>query len=275
MKMVHLRSYDSLTSRLAAAKACIGLALVLGAPWVFIPATLTPLSTVQAQSLPSLEPLNTPSAQLVERAKTLLGIPYRFGGNNPDHGFDCSGLVRFVFRDILGVHLPGRSEDIGQQGERLVDESLVPGDLVFFNTLNRPLSHVGIYIGNRQFLHAPSSGGVVRVESMSLPYWSKRYEGARRMISQVLQASTLTGILPSFAHGAEVLEGKAESRSTAGPVGGTANSEQVGEKDPYGAVETARGGSSLSTKASPRPTNRNRPSSENLDSLIRGLSEKP
>jgi hypothetical protein len=156
---------------------------------------------------PFLRPILNAGEQLIERAKTLLGIPYRYGGNSPDIGFDCSGLVRYIFREALGVSLATRSEEIGRTGEKLDDASLSPGDLVFFNTLNRPFSHVGIYVGNRQFLHAPSSGGVVRIESMAVPYWTKRYQGARRMVSLDEQASTLSGITPDFVHGAEILAG--------------------------------------------------------------------
>ena len=154
-----------------------------------------------------IRPILSPSEQLIERAKALLGIPYKFAGNSPDTGFDCSGLVRFVFRDVLGISLPGRAEDIGRSGEKLSENTLSPGDLVFFNTLNRPLSHVGIYLGNKQFLHSPASGGVVRIESMTLPYWTKRYQGARRMVSQESQASTVAGFTPDLIHGVEILVG--------------------------------------------------------------------
>lgn len=163
--------------------------------------------TVPPPMPPFSKPILSPSEQLIERAKGLLGIPYKFAGSSPETGFDCSGLIRFVFREVLGINLPGRAEDIGRGGEKLSDALLSPGDLVFFNTLNRPLSHVGIYLGNRLFLHSPSTGGVVRIESMTLPYWSKRYQGARRMVSVEDHANTVRGVTPELAHGAEVLVG--------------------------------------------------------------------
>jgi cell wall-associated NlpC family hydrolase len=167
---------------------------------------------------PFAKPILSPSEQLIERAKSLLGIPYKFAGSSPETGFDCSGLIRFVFREVLGISLPGRAEDIGRGGEKLSDAVLSPGDLVFFNTLNRPLSHVGIYLGNRQFLHSPATGGVVRIESMTLPYWSKRYQGARRMVSVEEHATTVRGITPELAHGAEVLVGNAGGATWGEPV---------------------------------------------------------
>jgi cell wall-associated NlpC family hydrolase len=181
---------------------------------------------------PFAKPILSPSEQLIQRAKSLLGIPYKFAGSSPETGFDCSGLIRFVFREVLGISLPGRAEDIGRGGEKLSDSVLSPGDLVFFNTLNRPLSHVGIYLGNRQFLHSPATGGVVRIESMSLPYWSKRYQGARRMVSVEDHATTVRGVTPELAHGAEVLVGNGGNTAWAEPVR-RAESKQVDpEKSP-------------------------------------------
>jgi cell wall-associated NlpC family hydrolase len=121
-------------------------------------------------------------SELVLRAMTLLGINYKFGGNSPETGFDCSGFVRYVFKEAFGYTLPRRSEEISQKGVKIGIDQLVPGDLVFFNTLKRTFSHVGIYIGNNQFVHAPSSGSVVRVESIDKNYWQARFDGARRVL---------------------------------------------------------------------------------------------
>jgi hypothetical protein len=121
-------------------------------------------------------------AEVVFRALSLLGVNYRFGGNSPDTGLDCSGLVRWVFNDTLGLPLPRRSEEISRVGGRVAQTELQPGDLVFFNTLRRAFSHVGIYIGNNQFVHAPSSGGSIRVESLGSDYWVRRFDGARRLL---------------------------------------------------------------------------------------------
>jgi cell wall-associated NlpC family hydrolase len=129
-------------------------------------------------------------SELVLRAMTLLGINYKFGGNTPETGFDCSGLVRYVFKEAFGLSLPRRAEEISQKGQRISVEQLVPGDLVFFNTLKRTFSHVGIYIGNNQFVHAPSSGNVVRVENIDKSYWQQRFDGARRLLTGEATAPT-------------------------------------------------------------------------------------
>lgn len=108
-------------------------------------------------------------------------MPYKYGGNSPDTGFDCSGFVDHVFRHTLGIKLPRSSYEISQVGQAISKSSLHTGDLVFFNTLHRKFSHVGIYLGGERFIHAPSSGGGVRTENMREDYWKTRYEGARRI----------------------------------------------------------------------------------------------
>lgn len=123
-----------------------------------------------------------PAAEVVFRALSLLGVNYRWGGNTVETGLDCSGLVRLVFHDALGLPLPRRSDEISRVGGDVSPTELQPGDLVFFNTLRRAFSHVGIYIGNNQFVHAPSSGGAVRVENLGASYWSTRFDGARRLL---------------------------------------------------------------------------------------------
>jgi cell wall-associated NlpC family hydrolase len=106
------------------------------------------LSLPAIESLGSAEPsLGQFGSELVLRAMTLLGINYKFGGNTPETGFDCSGLVRYVFKEAFGLSLPRRAEEISQKGQRVNVDQLAPGDLVFFNTLKRTFSHVGIYIG--------------------------------------------------------------------------------------------------------------------------------
>ncbi len=115
------------------------------------------------------------------RALSFLGVPYRLGGEDPAHGFDCSGLVRTVVQAALGIELPRRSDAMSQFGRSVVPARLAPGDLLFFNTLGRPFSHVGVYIGEGRFVHAPARGGSVRVESMRLDYWRARFNGARRL----------------------------------------------------------------------------------------------
>ena len=112
----------------------------------------------------------------------LVGVRYRFGGNDEDSGLDCSGFVRLVFKNSLGAQLPRTAAEMSQVGQRVDTTQLKPGDLVFFNTMRRTFSHVGIYLGDNHFLHAPRTGAEVRVESMEDSYWIKRYNGARRII---------------------------------------------------------------------------------------------
>ncbi len=119
---------------------------------------------------------------LVNSSMGFLGMPYRFGGNGEqDGGVDCSGLVRTVYQRTLGKILPRRAADQAAATKTIAREELQPGDLVFFNTMQRAFSHVGIYIGNNQFIHAPRSGGVVRIENMDVGYWQSRFNGARRV----------------------------------------------------------------------------------------------
>ncbi len=118
---------------------------------------------------------------LAAHAMTQLGIRYRFGGKSPETGFDCSGLVGYSANQSLGLKLPPRADDIAKFGDNVNRTELVVGDLVFFNTMGRKYSHVGVYIGEDQFVHSPAAGGVVRVENMNQRYWAKRYTGARRL----------------------------------------------------------------------------------------------
>lgn len=118
---------------------------------------------------------------LARQALTQLGIRYRWGGKSPETGFDCSGLVLYSAQQSLGLKLPPRSYDIALFGSDVPRTDLQVGDLVFFNTLGRRNSHVGVYLGNDQFVHSPAAGGVVRIEDMKQAYWSKRFNGARRL----------------------------------------------------------------------------------------------
>ena len=119
--------------------------------------------------------------KLTSYARSLVGIPYKYGGNSPDKGFDCSGFVGHVFRHTLGINLPRNSDQISHLGQAISTGNLRTGDLVFFNTLQRKFSHVGIYLGGDRFIHAPSSSGSVRTENMRETYWKRHYDGARRI----------------------------------------------------------------------------------------------
>jgi len=110
-----------------------------------------------------------------------LGVQYRYGGRSPESGFDCSGLITHVFERAWGVLLPAGTAALSKVGMAVKRKELEPGDLVFYNTRNRPFSHVGIYLGEGRFLHAPRRGAVVRVESLETAYWRARFNGARRL----------------------------------------------------------------------------------------------
>ena len=117
------------------------------------------------------------------RALGLVGTPYRYGGNSPAGGFDCSGLVQFVFLDSAGLRLPRSTRDLVAMDARPVDrDALRPGDLVFFNPGGGKPSHIGIYVGEGRFVHAPSSGGTVRLDQLDAEYWRRNYAGARRIL---------------------------------------------------------------------------------------------
>lgn len=115
-------------------------------------------------------------------AMGLIDTGYRFGGKNPEAGFDCSGMVAYVFDKAAGVRVSGSAADIARRGRVVDREQLQPGDLVFFNTMNRPFSHVGIYIGDQRFVHAPSTNGRVRIERLDNRYFAQRYEAARTLL---------------------------------------------------------------------------------------------
>ena len=119
--------------------------------------------------------------KLLDSALGLVGIRYRRGGSSAESGFDCSGFVGFVFLEQFGLKLPRTTYEIAKEGEQVQREDLKPGDLVFFNTMRRAFSHVGIYLGNGEFVHAPRTGKRVRVEHMDESYWARRYNGARRV----------------------------------------------------------------------------------------------
>lgn len=150
-----------------------------------------------AQSAP--RPLVSPHAETTGKTLTgaqdvaiyalgMIGVDYRFGGSTPESGVDCSGLVQHVFRQVTGVTLPRTSKEMSGVGSKIRIDELRPGDLVFFNTRRFSFSHVGIYLGDHRFVHAPSRGGEVEIAALSASYWHSRFDGARR----------LDGVLPSL-----------------------------------------------------------------------------
>ncbi len=109
----------------------------------------------------------------------LIDTGYRFGGKNPEAGLDCSGMVSYIFDKAIGLKVKGSAADIARQGQPVARSQLRAGDLVFFNTRKAPFSHVGIYIGDSRFVHAPSTNGRVRIDALSSGYFANRYETAR------------------------------------------------------------------------------------------------
>ena len=121
------------------------------------------------------------ASELVVNAMGFLGVPYKRGGNTVETGFDCSGFVRAMYQQSIGLILPRRAEQQAAATQNIEKSELKPGDLVFFNTLKRTFSHVGIYVGEGRFIHSPKPGAEVRVDNMSVNYWASRFDGARRV----------------------------------------------------------------------------------------------
>jgi len=124
------------------------------------------------------------ASDLVVTAMGFLGVPYKRGGNTAETGFDCSGFVRAMYQTTIGLVLPRRANEQAAATEAIDKKDLRPGDLVFFNTMKRAFSHVGIYVGEGKFIHSPKPGAQVRVEDMGQNYWKRRFDGARRVLSQ-------------------------------------------------------------------------------------------
>ena len=123
------------------------------------------------------------ASELVLTAMGYLGVPYRRGGNSADSGFDCSGFVKAMYENTVGLVLPRRADQQAAATSKIEKNDLQPGDLVFFNTMKHAFSHVGIYVGEGKFIHSPKPGAQVRVEDMGASYWQRRFDGARRVLS--------------------------------------------------------------------------------------------
>ena len=161
--------------------------------------------TDAVEASPLVRQVRDAASELVLSAMNFLGVRYRRGGNSAEEGFDFSGFTRYVFENSLGLVLPRRADQqAGLAGLLHVKrDDLRPGDLVFFNTMRHAFSHVGIYIGDGRFIHAPRSGSQVRIEDMREAYWTKRYNGARRAESEV--GGTLAAIVPLSSAAAQPL----------------------------------------------------------------------
>ena len=176
---------------------------------------LDPVNTVATRSTELFTQVRDRTTGLVTSAMNFIGVPYKHGGNSVDTGFDCSGFTRHVFENSIGLLLPHRADEQAKEPSLLkVDlKDLKPGDLVFFNTMRRTFSHVGIYLGEGRFIHSPRTGESVRVEDMRISYWARRFTGARRvpgldadgaapsatMLAANLNASLAPTLSPSLA----------------------------------------------------------------------------
>lgn len=165
------------------------LSAVPGTAWAEDAIEVVAATVIMPAETPADPPVTDPgSADRVMRALALVGAPYKPGGASPETGFDCSGLVAWVFRDTVGYQLPRSADGLfNMRGmdrvQPVTQEELSTGDLVFFRIgrLGNRIDHVGIALGDGRFLHAPSRGGMVRLDSLDLPYWKKNYAGARRL----------------------------------------------------------------------------------------------
>jgi hypothetical protein len=157
----------------------------------------------------------------------MIGIDYRYGGETPEDGLDCSGLVRYVFQQVTGVTLPRTSNELSRLGTKIAPADLKVGDLVFFNTRRMPFSHVGIYLGDNRFIHAPNTGSEVEIAKLSETYWQKHFTGARRLVGVLptlippVLATAAAAALPAPSNGAQ--------EDTPAPASSV-------RADPYGAV---------------------------------------
>ena len=124
---------------------------------------------------------NSISDEVLSQAMSLKCIKYKYGGNSPQPGFDCSGFVNYVFNKAANVKMPRTTRGLSRIGDTVKKQELLPGDLVFFNTRRRPFSHVGIYLGEGEFIHAPSTGSKVSVENMDTGYWKQRFNGDKHV----------------------------------------------------------------------------------------------
>ena len=169
--------------------------LGLPAPEIYSPRVVTlDLGSINAKTL-GLSGFEVPAfevQEMLDTALSYLGVPYRFGGASPRTGFDCSGLVNHVFRQAFGLSLPRTAREIARNGAAVARGELLPGDLVFFNTRGFLNSHVGIYLGDSKFVHAPNSRGRVRIDDMDDTYYRTRFNGARRIAPNEADAAAVT-----------------------------------------------------------------------------------
>ena len=155
--------------------------------------TLTEAPADSAAVARSTNSWSATAQEIILSALSQTGVKYKYGGNSPEGGFDCSGFVRYVFQQAANLTLPHGARAISQLGQTVTQRELKPGDLVFFNTVRSTFSHVGIYIGNNRFIHSPSAGSAISVTDMGDSYWAKRFTGARRLDAKELASLEANG----------------------------------------------------------------------------------
>jgi cell wall-associated NlpC family hydrolase len=175
--------YPDTGHRAPIAAAGLALLLVAGCGRDQVRPASPRAEVVGQRAWPQVMPADPAAANAVlMRAISLVGTPYRYGGNTPEGGFDCSGLVNYVYRDMLDLRLPRSSRDLAAwQGPRIEPQALATADLVFFGSGGN-VTHVGIYVGEGRFVHAPSTGGTVRLDHLDGSYWRRNYSGSKRIL---------------------------------------------------------------------------------------------
>lgn len=171
------------------------LALAFDFPFLSQSNDDNPTTSNATQEAESNSSWTSTAQEIILHALSQTGVRYKYGGISPDAGFDCSGFVRYVFKEAANLTLPRGASAMSQIGKNVSEKELQPGDLVFFNTMKSVYSHVGIYVGNNRFIHSPSAGSSISVADMNDSYWSKRFTGARRVDAKELASiNTSTNI---------------------------------------------------------------------------------
>lgn len=155
-------------------------AVLLGACSTSSPPTKKPRSAAKTVTLSGIQ-ADGVGREILLYTMSMLDIDYQFGGSNPEAGLDCSGLVAYIYKNAAGVSLPHNAAQIASLARPIGNDQLRVGDLVFFNTLGRPFSHMGIFIGDGKFVHAPRSNSTIRVERLDNSYFAARYQGGRTL----------------------------------------------------------------------------------------------
>lgn len=184
----------------------------------------------EASSVAEAEPDFTPAQDLLLSAMSLIGVKYKWGGNTPQSGLDCSGFIKYVFGNSLNIVLPRTALGMSKIGDVIDKDELKPGDLVFFNTLKRKFSHVGIYLGDNRFIHAPRKGRNIEITDFDNSYWTSRFNGARRIQElgdKPIDLQALIAANPTPPPGATLGKNTSTSKSSCRKVTSTVKGKKV------------------------------------------------